>query len=130
MTNKLKRSIISIMILANVYGFASEKLNDNKSDKYLGKQLYQVYCVQCHGITGDGYGINVEDMSVLPKDHTDKKEMITRSDADLFKAIKYGGKAVSKSALMPAWEANLSDKQINAIVVYLRDVCCSDEGEK
>ncbi len=130
MTSKLKLLIISIMVLTNVYASDSKDLDYKKSDKYLGKQLYQVYCVQCHGIDGDGYGINVEDMSVLPKDHTDTKEMITRSDDDLFKAIKYGGKAVSKSVLMPAWEANLNDKQIDAIVVYLRDVCCADEGEQ
>ena len=130
MISKLKLLIISIVVLTNVYGSESDTLEDRKSDKYVGKQLYQVYCVQCHGITGDGYGINVEDMSVLPKDHTDTKEMITRSDEDLFKAIKYGGKAVSKSVLMPAWEANLNDKQIDAIVVYLRDVCCADVGEQ
>ncbi|NQY92997.1 MAG: cytochrome c [Campylobacteraceae bacterium] len=130
MISKLKLLIISIVVLTNVYGSESDTLEDRKSDKYVGKQLYQVYCVQCHGITGDGYGINVEDMSVLPKDHTDTKEMITRSDEDLFKAIKYGGKAVSKSVLMPACEANLNDKQIDAIVVYLRDVCCADVGEQ
>lgn len=89
-----------------------------------GKQLYKVYCTQCHGIEGDGYGINVEDMEVLPKDHSDTEEMISRTDADLFKAIKFGGKAVDKSVLMPNWDTNLSDDQINALVKYLRVLCC------
>ncbi len=89
-----------------------------------GEQLYRIYCTQCHGLEGDGYGINVEDMEVLPKDHTDTKEMMTRTDEDLFKAIKHGGKAIDKSVLMPNWDANFSDEQITSLVRYLRTVCC------
>lgn len=89
-----------------------------------GENLYKVYCTQCHGIEGDGYGINVEDMEVLPKDHSDTEEMMSRTDEDLFKAIKHGGKSVDKSVLMPNWDANLSDEQINALVKYLRVLCC------
>ena len=91
------------------------------------KKLYKAYCVQCHGIEGDGYGINVRDMEVLPRDHTDREEMSTRTDADLFKAIKHGGKAVNKSVLMPNWDGNLSDEQINMMVKLLRELCCSKE---
>jgi cytochrome c oxidase cbb3-type subunit 3 len=123
---KLKFLVISAFFITNIYAHDHKK----SSEYEVGKQLYQVYCVQCHGITGDGYGINVEDMSVLPKDHTDTKEMITRTDEDLFKAIKHGGKAVSKSVLMPAWGSNLNDKQIDDIIVYLRALCCADEGER
>ena len=104
---KFKFLVISIFLITNIYAHDHKKTSDYE----VGKQLYQVYCVQCHGITGDGYGINVEDMSVLPKDHTDTKEMITRSDADLFKAIKYGGKAVSKAVLITAGEGNFEDKK-------------------
>jgi len=92
-----------------------------------GEMLYQVYCVQCHGLEGDGYGINVVDMEVLPKDHTDTEEMKARTDDDLFKAIKHGGKAVDKSVLMPNWDANLSDDQINDLVKYLRVLCCQKD---
>lgn len=96
----------------------------NETEISAGKRLYQVYCVQCHGVGGDGYGINVADMEVLPKDHTDTKEMQSRTDKDLFKAIKHGGKAIDKSVLMPNWDGNLSDQQIESLVRYLRTVCC------
>lgn len=95
-----------------------------------GKTLYRIYCTQCHGIEGDGYGINVEDMEVLPRDHTDAKEMLTRTDQDLFKAIKHGGKAIDKSVLMPNWDANFSDEQIMSLVRYLRSVCCNAAGNQ
>lgn len=92
-----------------------------------GEQLYRAYCSQCHGLEGDGYGVNAADMDIQPKDHTDREEMLTRSDEDLFKAIKHGGKAVDKSVLMPNWDANMSDTQIHALVDYLRTLCCEQE---
>jgi mono/diheme cytochrome c family protein len=94
-----------------------------------GAALYKTYCSQCHGMQGNGKGVNVRDMSVQPRDHTDPKEMGTRSDADLFKAIKEGGQAISKSVLMPPWGAVLSDDEIHALVTYLRQLCqCSHGG--
>ena len=90
-----------------------------------GATLYRVLCTQCHGIEGDGRGVNTRDMAVQPRDHTDTGEMSARTDTDLFKAIQGGGKAVNKSVLMPAWGGNLSDDEINALVAYLRELCCT-----
>jgi cytochrome c oxidase cbb3-type subunit 3 len=85
-----------------------------------GEHLYKAFCVQCHGTEGNGKGVNAATMEVQPRDHTDAKEMGARTDADLFKAIKDGGIAVNKSVLMPNWDANLGDRQIDDIVAYLR----------
>ncbi|WP_417625227.1 c-type cytochrome [Paremcibacter congregatus] len=87
-----------------------------------GHELYHAYCSQCHGVNGDGFGVNAGYMDVLPKDHTETKEMESRSDDDLFKAIKSGGAAVNKSVLMPAWGNNIADEDIRALVVYLREL--------
>lgn len=107
-------------------GLASFHLSyaDGDGNATEGKKLYQIYCTQCHGVSGNGKGINIADMAVLPRDHTDTNEMSTRTDADLIKAIKHGGKSINKSVLMPAWESNLSDKQIADLVAYLRELCC------
>ena len=86
-------------------------------------QLYNTYCVQCHGIGRNGKGVNSRDMSVQPKDHTDAKGMGDIPDEELFHAIQNGGLSVNKSALMPAWGGVLSDRDINELVVYLRQVC-------
>lgn len=85
--------------------------------------LYKTYCWQCHGMQGDGMGINIPDMSVQPRDHTDSQEMSARSDEELFTAIKKGGRAIDKSLLMPAWEGVLSDAEITGLVRYLRELC-------
>jgi len=94
-----------------------------------GAALYKTYCWQCHGKQGNGQGVNVRDMSVQPRDHTDAKEMASRSDADLFKAIKEGGQAISKSVLMPPWGGNLNDDEIHALVGYLRQLCRCRHGD-
>ncbi len=87
---------------------------------------YKTYCWQCHGMQGDGNGLNVRDMSVQPRDHTSAKAMGGRSDADLFKVIKEGGLAIDKSVLMPQWSDTLSDDEIHSLVKYLRKLCqCS-----
>jgi len=87
---------------------------------------YQAYCVQCHGLQGTGKGVNVRDMSVQPRDHSDAKTMSARSDEDLFKVIKEGGLAANKSVLMPAWKDTLTDAEITGLVQLLREKCgCS-----
>lgn len=89
-----------------------------------GKALYETYCTQCHGLSGNGKGINSPHLSVQPRNHTDRAEMSARTDEDLFKAIKHGGQAVNKSILMPNWDGNLSDGDIHDLVGYLRQLCC------
>lgn len=115
---------LSCMALTNMAHAA-----DPDSDAARGQTLYRIYCTQCHGVEGDGYGINVADMEVLPRDHTETKEMKTRTDKDLFKAIKFGGKAIDKSVLMPNWDGNLSDQQIQDLVKYLRVLCCTQAAK-
>ncbi|MFQ5427341.1 MAG: c-type cytochrome [Thermodesulfobacteriota bacterium] len=93
-----------------------------------GEDNYRAYCVQCHGRNGDGKGLNIRDMSVQPRDHTDAKNMSSRSDEDLFKAIKEGGQAVSKSVLMPPWKGTFTDEEIKELVKYLRTLCKCEHG--
>lgn len=84
---------------------------------------YKAYCVQCHGVTGDGKGVNIRDMSVMPRDHTDAKAMSGRSDETLFKVTKEGGPAIDKSILMPPWDEPLSDEEIKDLVQHMRMLC-------
>lgn len=84
---------------------------------------YKQYCWQCHGMTGNGMGLNVQDMSVQPRDHTSAEAMGGRSNADLFKVIKEGGLAIDKSVLMPPWGDSMSDDEIHDLVKYLKKLC-------
>lgn len=89
-----------------------------------GERLYAMLCVQCHGSNGDGRGVNATHMSVQPRSHIDRGEMMARTDEDLFKVIQEGGSSINKSVLMPAWGGNLDSEQVASLVAYLRVLCC------
>ncbi len=91
-----------------------------------GEELYRVFCTQCHGISGDGNGINAAHINVQPRSHVEREGMASRSDEDLFRVIKEGGPAVNASVLMPAWKGNLDDSGIHDLVAYLRALCCEE----
>ncbi len=109
----------AFMLISTIPALAKERAEDN----------YRTYCVQCHGMQGNGKGINIRDMSVLPRDHTDAKEMSARSDDDIFKVIKEGGVAINKSVLMPAWADVMTDEEIRDLVQHLRKLCKCSYGK-
>jgi len=114
----MKGLLLGVVLTWGMQALAAERPAD----------IYKTYCWQCHGMTGNGNGINVRDMSVQPRDHTDAKEMSARSDEDLFTAIKKGGQAITKSVLMPPWDGVLSDEDIHGLVHYLRELCQCRHG--
>jgi cytochrome c oxidase cbb3-type subunit 3 len=109
----LSKLLFATLLAVYITAYAEESATDN----------YKTYCVQCHGIQGNGKGINIRDMSVTPRDHTDVKSMSSRSDDELFKVIKEGGLSVSKSVLMPPWGATFTDEEIKDLVQHLRTLC-------
>jgi len=87
------------------------------------RQVYQRYCVQCHGEKGHGDGINAPYLVVPPRDHTKGDYLETRSDQQLFDVIKLGGLAVGRAPCMPAWGYTFEDKTIHSLVSYIRELC-------
>lgn len=83
------------------------------------RKLYLLFCSQCHGIQGNGKGLNAKSLSVAPRNHSSSEEMAGLTDERLFAAIKFGGNAVGKSALMPSWATLLTDSDIDSLVGYL-----------
>ena len=113
LNNLCFKLVCTTLLMASFSAQAKESAADN----------YKAYCVQCHGMEGNGKGVNIRDMSVLPRDHTDAKSMSTRSDESLFKVIKEGGSSISKSVLMPTWAGTMSDEEIQDLVQHLRKLC-------
>lgn len=111
--------VLPLAIFASASVYAKERAEDN----------YRTYCTQCHGSQGNGKGINIRDMSVQPRDHTDAKAMSARSDQDLIKVIKEGGLSINKSVLMPPWDGVFSDEEVNDLAQYLRTLCKCSHGQ-
>ena len=85
--------------------------------------VYRRYCTQCHGIGGNGDGVNAPYLVVPPRDHRKGDYLETRSDQHLFEAIKFGGLAVGRAPCMPAWENTFKDETIHSLVNYIRELC-------
>ena len=88
---------------------------------------YKSYCMQCHGMHGKGDGVNVPAMNVRPRDHSDNKYMMTRTNTEIYKAIKFGGPSVNKSIKMPAWGDVLTEEEMHQMVGHIRTLCCERE---
>ena len=87
------------------------------------RDRYEFYCTQCHGLKGKGDGINSRFLTVPPRDHTKVDYLETRSDEQLFNAIKLGGRAVGRAPCMPAWGHTFSDDVMHSLVRYIRQLC-------
>ena len=87
------------------------------------RQVYRRYCAQCHGVKGHGDGVNAPYLVVPPRDHTKSDYLETRSDQQLFDAIKLGGLAVGRAPCMPAWEHTFESETIRLLVSYIRELC-------
>lgn len=88
------------------------------------RENYTFYCTQCHGMEGRGDGPNAtESQPADPRDHTSAYEMKKLNDEEIIDVIKDGGAATNKSTLMPAFRMTLSDKEIEELKDYLRELC-------
>jgi mono/diheme cytochrome c family protein len=87
----------------------------------LGQTTYMEYCVQCHGINGDGKGVASTGMFPPPRNF---KTGIYKfgnvvsgelpHDEDFYKIIRHGLKG---SAMLP-WD--ISDKRLDAVTQYIK----------
>ena len=82
------------------------------------KAAYDKNCVACHGAAGKGDGAAAKMLKPPPQDFA--TALKGKSDADVAKVIKEGGKAVGKSPSMPAYGSKLSDDQIKGVVDYIK----------
>ena len=90
------------------------KVAKSKSQQAVrGSLVYNTYCVLCHGEKGDGDSR----MKVI---HADLQLAISKQSPEYFKKIVLGGgPAVGRSKYMPTWEDELTEEQVNDLVMYL-----------
>ncbi|HBS28825.1 MAG TPA: hypothetical protein DEB06_05105, partial [Phycisphaerales bacterium] len=93
----------------------------------LGEKKYNIYCIVCHGGTGDGKGtVGVRWSYPLPSWHQDMYRAGGEKGQDgyLFHTIRYGVPNVGDNPpyplKMPAYATKVSEKEAWAIVAYLR----------
>jgi len=82
------------------------------------KATYDKSCAMCHGPGGKGDGAAGKMLKPPPKDFA--TSLAGKSDDDVAKIIKEGGKANGMAATMPAYGAKMSDDQIKELVTYIK----------
>ena len=80
-----------------------------------GKNLFQIYCVTCHGDKGKGDGISAAGLNPKPADFT-LKRIQKQSDGSMFWKITTG------KPPMVSWKYTLSEKQRWELVDYIRQL--------
>ena len=89
----------------------------------LGRHLAIQYCERCHNPESSVERVsNYDNLEVKPHPFTEGETFNKISDADLSAVISYGGPALNKSPLMPAWGNTLSRSDIQALISYVRAV--------
>ncbi|MGA9389260.1 MAG: Ig-like domain-containing protein [Candidatus Sulfotelmatobacter sp.] len=89
----------------------------------LGSDLNLQYCDRCHNPESTVERVsNYDNLEVKPHPFSEGDTLNKMSDADLTAIITYGGPALNKSALMPAWGNTLSKSDTQALISYIRAI--------
>ena len=95
--------------------FLSTSKHDLMGNPKVGFELYQQYCVACHGEYGEGDGLMAKLVHIEPADHSNPNEMNQMSNRMLVSAIQNG-----KGQYMPAWSDVLTQSEVESLVSYIR----------
>lgn len=66
-----------------------------------GAALFQKYCTLCHGVRGDGYGLQREGLQPPPRDFRDAGWRATATPRHVFFAVREGRHGTA----MPSWKS-------------------------
>ena len=87
------------------------------ADSTRGKSVYQQHCQPCHGTGGRGDGPDAKTLRVAPANFQ-RFSSFMKSDEELLRTIEHG----VVFSPMHAWRGQLSDGEMQDVVVYIRQL--------
>ena len=104
---------IRIIILSSIL-FASCMVSSafGEGNPIEGKKVFQGFCIQCHGIHGDGNGVAAPALMEKPANFTDPNLWKMGDDAFFIHIIRKGRK------IMPGFWDTLNSQQILDVLSY------------
>jgi mono/diheme cytochrome c family protein len=87
-----------------------------------GKRVFYTYCVWCHADSTPAGPSNRSNLAPVPALGDDGTVLNAMSDDLLRNMITLGGSAMGKSAMMPPWGKTLTQRQIHAVITYMRAI--------
>lgn len=95
-----------------------------------GKRLFLHYCAPCHGRDAVGSGRYSPTINrPLPTNFIYSDYLMETNEKVVFRAIKFGSKALGKSIHSPPYGNTLRDEEIRYIIEYLKFLKKSKEEE-
>ena len=125
----MKRKIIGICLVVGLSCAPGELARGAADPEYgnpdRGSFVFAAYCASCHGDSGQGDGPMaprlMRDFGVRPANLSLPSWQKSRSDAELVRIIRQGGKAIHRPAFMPAWSSTLDTQQTRDLVAFIRE---------
>jgi mono/diheme cytochrome c family protein len=116
------RRLMGLAIVAFVVGGTPARTEAADPDLEKGKQVFSLYCVSCHGETGDGQGPVGKTLTPPPRDFTKGDFKYGGTDQDLLDVISNGAASKGGSPLMAPWGAVIPEADRRAVVKYIRSL--------
>ena len=117
-------TLLAVLVTTQLFVLDNSFARDTRSDikrsmskpEFRGAIVFKHYCVLCHGERGDGKARATKLHGIV--------NLVIGHNSDEYneKVIRGGGPAVGKSNLMPPWNEELTDEQINDVMAYLDGV--------
>ena len=112
-----------LMLIACTWGSAQEaKVGNLDGNQHRGKELYQRYCIFCHGKYGDGRGESAAYLDPKPRDFTTAVFKCRSTptgtmplDSDLYDTISRGIHASG----MPSWKPLTRQERVD-LIAYIK----------
>ena len=118
------RSLARALFLALAVAATVAPLPAGAEERVSARENFRWFCIQCHGPTGDGKGVNnTRKLPVSPRNLTDGKDMAQFSDEDMVRTITHGGGASDLSPIMPPWGNVFTKQEIRDLVALVRKMC-------
>ena len=107
-------------ILAVLFSAYATLSQGAAGDLTKGKQVYDMFCLPCHGVNGDGKGPVGVTLQPGPRDFTVGKFLYGTTDQDLFDTMTNGAVAKGGSELMGEWKLIIPEADRWAVIAYIR----------
>jgi mono/diheme cytochrome c family protein len=110
------RRVAYLVLLSSCLGIAFSAQAAG-GDAAKGKQIYEKFCIGCHGPKGKGDGVASKAVATPPADFTSAATK-KKSDAELLKVIENG----RPNTAMIAWKTQLPPADIQDVLAYVRSL--------
>ena len=112
--SKQKKQGLAFLLLALIS--LALHASANPADLETGRDIFYKHCKACHGDKGDGKTFAANVLNPPPKNFTVEESKKELTEKRMIQSVTKGRKG---TGMMP-WESNLTQKEIRAVVHYIR----------